>query len=235
MSLGSSAGTITSKTNVEVHEQLAPATGGLFHHEVSVDADGLGEGKTGFGAVQVAPAALDKSNLFVHHQVGDGLEEEVLLGHEVRVEYGEEIALGNLHGFLESAGLEFGTVRAVDKLDVVTLGGQFFHLFLGYFVALVGGIVQNLDFVLVLGVVDCADRLQQSLHAVGLVKHGQLGGNLGQVRHGMFTVKLENVLAVGKTGLSAVLQEQVNTVIATKTVNDQANACDDIYNEHRIE
>jgi hypothetical protein len=51
----------------------------------------------------------------------------------------------------------------------------------------------------------------------------------------MFTVKLENVLAVGKTGLSAVLQEQVNTVIAAKTVNDQANACDDVHHEHRIE
>ena len=33
----------------------------------------LGKCKTGFGAVQVAPTALDKANFFIHHQVGDRL------------------------------------------------------------------------------------------------------------------------------------------------------------------
>ncbi len=193
--------------SVEVHEELAPAAGGLFHHKVSVNADGLGEGKTGFGAVQVAPASLDQANLLVHHQVGDGFQEEVLLGDKVRVENGQEIALGYLHGLFEGTRLEFGAVGTVDKLDVVALGCQFFDLFLRYFVAFVGGVVQNLNFVLVLGVVDGADCLQQSFHAVGFVEHGKLGGNLGQVRHGMFAIKLEDVLAVGESRATAILEE----------------------------
>lgn len=220
---------------VEVHEQLAPATGGLFHHEVSVDTDGLGECKTGFRAVQVAPAALDQANLVVHHQVGDGLEEEVLLGHEVRVEDGEEVALRDGHGFLEGAGLVFGTVRAVDKLDVVALGGKFFDLLLGDFVAFVGGVVQNLDFVLVLGVVDSAHGLEEAFDAVGFVKDGELGRDLRELVDGMLAIELENILAVGKSRVAAVLQEQVYAVVATKTVNHQSYTGDDIDYEHCVE
>ena len=190
---------------VEVHEQLAPATGGLFHHEVAVDTDGLGERKTGFRAVQVAPAALDQANLVVHHQVGDGLEEEVLLGHEVRVEDGEEVALRDGHGFLEGAGLVFGTVRAVDELDVVALGCKFFDLLLGDFVALVGGVVQHLDLVLVLRVVDGAHRLEETFDAVRFVEDGKLGRDLRELVDGVLSVELENLLAVGKPSMATIL------------------------------
>ena len=124
-----------------------------------VDTDGLGERKTGFGAVQMAPTALYEPDLLVHDEVGNGLEEEVFLRDEVRIEDGEEFTLGNFHTFLEGAGLEILAVRAVDELDVVTTGGEFSDFLLGNFVAFVGRIVQNLNFVLVLGVVDSADCL----------------------------------------------------------------------------
>ena len=172
---------------------------------MSVDTDGLGERQTGFGAVQVAPAALDQADLFVHHQVGDGLEEEVLLGHEVGVENREEVALGNGHGFLEGAGLEFGTVRTVDKLDVVTLRSKFGHLLLGHFVAFVGGVVQNLDLVLVLGVVNSAYGFEEAFDTVGLVEDRKLRGDLREVGNGVLAIELEDTLAVGKPGLTAVL------------------------------
>ena len=211
------------------------ATGGLFHHEVAVDTDGLGERKTGFRAIQVAPAALNEANLVVHHQVGDGLEEEVLLGHEVRVEDGEEVALRDGHGFLEGAGLVFGTVRAVDKLDVVTLGGEFLDLLLGHLVAFVGGVVQDLDLVLVLGVVDGAHGLEETFYAVRFVEDGKLGRDLRELVDGMLAVELEDILAVGKSGVAAVLQEQVYAIVATEPVNHQSYAGDDIDYEHCVE
>ena len=220
---------------VEVHEKLAPAAGGLFHHEVAVDTDRLGERKTGFGAVQVAPAALDQANLFVHHQVGDGLEEEVLLGDEVGVEDGQEFTLGNLHGFFKGAGLEFGTVGAVDELDVVALGCEFFNLLLGDFVAFVSGVVQHLDFVLVLGVVDGADGFEQAFDAVGFVKDGELCGDLGEICHGVFTIELQNLFAVGKSRGAAILQEEIDAIVTAETVNDQSDACDDVDDEHNVE
>ena len=220
---------------VEVHEELAPATCGLLDHEVAVDTDGLGERKARFRAVQVAPAALDKADLVVHHQVGDGLEEEVLLRYEVGVENREEFALRDGHGFLEGAGLEFFAVRTVDELDVVALGCQFGDLLLRDFVAFVGRVVQVLDFMLVLGVVDSADRVEQTFHAVRLVKDGELGRDLREVVDGVLTVEFENVLAVGESRGSAVFEEQVDAVITAKAVNHQTHTGDDIYYEHCVE
>lgn len=220
---------------VEVHEELSPAACRLFHHEVAVDTDRLSESKTGFGAVQVAPAALDQANFFVHHQVGDGLEEEVLLGHEVGVENREEFALGHFHCFFKGASLEFGAVRAVDELDVVTLGGEFCNFLLGDFVAFVGGVIQHLDFVLVLGVVDGADGFEQTLNAVGFVKDGELCGDLGEICHGVFTIELQNLFAVGKSRGAAILQEEIDAIVTAETVNDQSDACDDVDDEHNVE
>ena len=202
---------------------------------MAVDTDRLGERKTGFGAVQVAPAALDQANLFVHHQVGDGLEEEVLLGDEVGVEDGQEFTLGNLHSFFKGAGLEFGTVGAVDELDVVALGCEFFDLLLGDFVAFVSGVVQHLDFVLVLGVVDGADGFEQAFDAVGFVKDGELCGDLGEICHGVFTIELQNLFAVGKSRGAAILQEEIDAIVTAETVNDQSDACDDVDDEHNVE
>ena len=192
---------------VEVHEQLAPATCGLFHDEVAVDTDGLGERKTGFSAVQVAPATLYEPDLRVHDEVRNRLEEEVFLRDEVRIEDGEEFTLGHFHTFLEGAGLEILAVRAVDELDVVTTGGEFSDFLLGNFVAFVGRIVQNLNFVLVLGVVDSADCFQKSFDAVGFVKYRKLGGYLREVRHGMFAVEFQNCLTVGESSVAAILEE----------------------------
>ena len=181
---------------VEVHEELAPATCGLFHHEVAVDTDRLGERKTGFGAVQVTPAALDKADLRIHDQVRDGLQEEVFFRNEVGIEDGEEFTLCNCHAFLEGASLEVLAVRAVDELDVITAGGEFSNFLFGDFVAFVRRVVQDLDFVLVLGVVDGADRFKESFYAVGFVKNRELGRDLREVCHGMFAVILQDRFAV---------------------------------------
>ena len=181
---------------VEVHKELAPATCGLFNHKVTVNTDRLGERKTGFGAVQVAPTALDETDFLVHDEVGDRLQEEVFFRNEVGIEDGEEFTLCNGHAFLEGASLEVLAVRAVDELDVVTTGGEFSNFLLGDFVAFVRRVVQDLDFVLVLGVVDGADSLEESFYAVGFVKNRELGRDLREVCHGMFAVVLQDRFAV---------------------------------------
>ena len=124
---------------------------------MTVDTDRLRQRKTGFSAVQVAPATLYEPDLRVHDEVRNRLEEEVFLRNEVRIEDGEEFTLGDCHAFLEGPRLEVLAVRAVDELDIVATGGKFCNFLLGDFVTFVGRIVQNLNFVFVLGVVDSAD------------------------------------------------------------------------------
>ena len=181
---------------VEVHKELAPATCGLFNHKVTVNTDGLGESKTGFGAVQVAPASLDETDFLVHDEVGNRLQEEVFFRNEVGIEDGEEFTLCNCHAFLEGACLEVLAVCAVDELDVVTTGREFSNFLLGDFVAFVRGVIQDLDFVLVFGVVNGADGFEESFNAVGFVKNRELCRNLWQVGHGVFAVILQDGLAV---------------------------------------
>ena len=163
---------------------------------MTVDTDRLGERKTGFCAIQVAPAALDEPDLRVHHEVWDGLEKEIFFRNEVGIKNGEEFTLCDCHAFLEGAGLEVLAVGAVDELDVVTTCGKFCDFSLGDFVALVRGVVQDLDFMLVLGVVYGADGFEESFNAVGFVKNRELCRNLRQVGHGMFAVVLQDSLAV---------------------------------------
>ena len=219
---------------VEIHEQLAPATCGLFHNKVTVDTDRLGERKTGFGAVQVTPAALDKSDLRVHNEVRNGFEEEIFFRNEVCIENGKEFTLGNGHTFLEGACLEVFAVRAVDELDVVTTGGEFSNLSLGDFVAFVRRVVQDLDLMLVFGVVDGADCLEESFNAVGFVKNRELSRDLRKIRYGMFTIIFEDGLAVCKSRLAAVLEEQIDAVVAAKPVYHQSHACDNVDDEHCV-
>ena len=181
---------------VEVHKELAPATCGLFNHKVTVNTDRLCERQTGFGAVQVAPASLDETDFLIHDEVGNRLQEEVFLGNEIGIEDGEEFTLGDFHTFLEGASLEILAVRAVDKLDVITTCSKFSDFFLRDFVAFVRGVVQDLDFVLVLGVVDGADRFEESFNAVGFVKNRELCRNLRQVGHRVFAIVLQDGLTV---------------------------------------
>ena len=219
---------------VEVHEELAPATCGLFHNKVTVDTDRLCERKTGFGAVQVAPAALDKSDLRVHNEVRDSLEEEIFFWNEVGIEDGEEFTLRDSHAFLEGAGLEVLAVRAVDQLDIITTCGEFSDFLLGDFVAFVRRVIQDLDFMLVFGVVDGADSLEETFNAVGFVKNRELCRDLWQVGHGVFAVVLQDGLAVRKSRFAAILEEQIDAVVAAKPVNHQSHACDNVDDEHCV-
>ena len=219
---------------VEVHEQLAPATCGLFNDEVTVNTDGLSKRKTGLGAVEVAPATLDKANLRVHDQVRNRLQEEVLLGNEVGIEDGEEFALSDGHAFLECTSLVVLAVGAVEELDIVTTSGKFCDFPLRDLVALVRRVVQDLDFVLVLGVVDGADGFEETFNAVGFVENRELSRDLRKIRHGMLTIVFENCFAVGKSRLAAVLEEQVDAVVATEPVNHQSHACDNVDDEHCV-
>ncbi len=219
---------------VEVHKELAPVTCGLFYHEVAVDTDRLGERKTGFGAVQVTPATLDKADLRIHDQVRDGLQEEVFFRNEVGIEDGEEFTLCDCHAFLESASLEVLAVRAVDELDVVTAGGEFSDFSLRDFVAFVRRVVQDLDFMLVLGVVYGADCFKESFDAVGFVEDRELRRDLREVCHGVLAVVFQDSFTVRKSRGAAVLEEQVDAVVATEPVNHQSHACDNVDDEHCV-
>ena len=50
----------------------------------------------------------------------------------------------------------------------------------------------------------------------------------------MFSVELENGLAVRESCCAAVFEEKVDAVVTAKPVNHQAHACDNIDDEHYV-
>lgn len=93
----------------------------------------------------------------------------------------------------------------MDELDVVAFRLLFLDLAPRDFVAVVRGIVEDLDFVFFLRVVDGAYRVDQTLHAVRFVEDGELCRDHGKIVHLVVAVILQQVLSIGKAHATAVL------------------------------
>ena len=126
----------------------------------------------------MAPAGLDKGDAVIG-KVGDGGLEDVRLRAEVSIEDEEEFPLGNGIGSLEGPGLKARAVRAVQAYDVEALLAVELHLLLAEVPSVIRGVIQNLNFQLILGVIDSRHLAQQALHHELLIEHGELHGHVG--------------------------------------------------------
>ena len=165
---------------VEVHPPAGAIAGGLFDDEVAVEEDRLGAGEHGSTAVEVIPADLDHADDGVG-EVVDGAFEDAGSGDEVGVEYGDEVALGDFESGVEGTGLEADAVDAMDVTDIVPAVAHAAGALPGDVGALVGGIVEDLDFELIGGVVDVAGGLDDALSDEILVVHRELDGDDGEI------------------------------------------------------
>ena len=220
---------------VEVHKEVAPAPRGLFNHKMPVNANRLGKGQTRFRAVQVSPASLYKSDGGVHHHIGDGFQKKILVRHKVRIENGDVFAFRHFQAFFQGARLEVFPVGAVDELDVVALRLHFGDFAFGHFVAVVGRIIEDLDLVLILRVVDGADDVDETFHAVGFVKNGKLGRDLREFIHLVVAVEAEQILAIGETHPARILEKKIDAPVAVESVNDKSDPCDDVDDKEDIQ
>ena len=83
---------------------------------MAVEQDGLDLGEQAVVAVEVGPAGLDHAD-FGLGEVMDDAHEPVGRGHEVGVEDGDELAVGDFEAGVERAGFEAVAVGAVDVDD----------------------------------------------------------------------------------------------------------------------
>ena len=151
-----------------------------------VEEDGFDLGEEAVVAVEVGPAGLDHADAGLGEVVDDA-EEPVGWGDEVGVEDGDELALGGFEAFFEGAGFVAVAVGAVEIVD--GLGGEAFGAGGvagddggGDVFGFVGGVVEDLDFEAVAGVVETADGVEEAVDDELLVEDGELDGDEGQVR-----------------------------------------------------
>ena len=156
----------------------------LLHHEVPVDADGLGHREQRELAVAVAPAGLHEARASIQDEEGDRLAEEIGRRDEVGVEDGHVLAPRGLQPLRQRAGLEARAVRAVQVPHVVPLRAELCDEARDQRRGLVRRVVEDLDLVPVRGVVEGANGAQQPLHDESFVPYRELRRDDGQILFG---------------------------------------------------
>ena len=106
---------------------------------------------------------------------------------EVGVEDGDELAFGGFEARFQGSGFEavaVGAVKIVDGLglEARSAGSVAGDRFLRDLDGFVGGVVEQLDFKPVAGVIDAADGVEQAVDDELLVINGELDGDEGKCR-----------------------------------------------------
>ena len=166
----------------EVPQLVAPD---LLHAEVRVEPEGLQAGQQVPLAVQVPPAGLHHADAGVR-EPGDGPAQEVRVRQEVRVEDGDQSPLRTGRPECQGTGLVPGAFTAAQVHDVHapfppegTPGRCEVH-------GLIVAVVQHLHFQPVKRPVESAHPVDQPLHDMALIEHGQLNGHPGKHRQRRF-------------------------------------------------
>ena len=170
--------------SVEVEEDAGAAAAAVLEDEVAVEQDGLDLGEEAVVAVHVGPAGLDHADGGLG-EVVDDLHEPVARGDEVGVEDGDELAASGAEAGVEGSGLVAVAVFAVEVVDGLggeapVAGGVALDDVSGYGGGLVGGVVEDLDFEAVAGVVEAAAGVDEAADDELLVEDGELDGDEGK-------------------------------------------------------
>src|SRR2546421_11115039 len=107
---------------VKVEKVSRPVAGGLLDHKMAVEHDCLQTRQQIVRAVDVGPAHLCTAYDWIG-KVMNQLAQEIGLRHKVRIEDGDQFALGALHSVFQSAGFESGAIVAMDVMNIETLRG----------------------------------------------------------------------------------------------------------------
>ena len=157
-------------------------------------------------------------------KVMDGPHQEVFGRNKVGVEDGNELAFRGLHPFRQRTRFIAFTIGAVMVGDGDAAGGVLLHQALGDGLGLVGRIVEQLDVKLFTRILQAANRFQQALNYVLLVKNRKLHRDPGQLR---------KVPSRFRGAIVSVLVIKIYQHIAVQTVRGQQDKNDKVRNQQR--
>ncbi len=181
----------------------------MLEHEVAVEQDRLNLGQKRIAAVDVRPARLHHPDLGIG-EVMDALEQKIRGRNKVGVENGNELALRRLQPLSQRPRLVALAVVAVMIGDRMPKRGIPLHQDACDLYGLVGRVVEQLDVQLFAWVLQPADRVQQAVHHILLIKNRQLNGDARQVVETgrrlsglfvlVFVIKIDQPVAVRAVG-----------------------------------
>src|ERR1700693_265729 len=160
----------------------------------------------------MAPSRLDHADFRIGEEMNRSLK-QIARRNEICVENADEFAIGRFQSHRERAGLETSAIDAMNQLNVVTALAQFCRAGRGNFASIVRGVIEDLDLEQLARIIDFADRTEQSLDDVDLVKNRQLDGDLWQLLKP----------AGGGRSVFAMFKEKINDEIPVHTIGRQTD------------
>jgi hypothetical protein len=152
----------------------------VLHEMVTVEHERLHAREQALLTVQMPPTRLHHADRWVAEITDDGAE-KIRLGNEVRVEDGDELALGALQPELECAGLVPGPVTATQVHRVEPAVAELENLAARQSLGFVGRVVEDLDLEPLSRVVEPRDCIEQPLDHRRFVVERKLNGDGRQV------------------------------------------------------
>ena len=168
---------------VEIEEGVGARSPAVLKNKVAIEQDGFHLGQEAVVAVEVRPARLHHTDSGIGKVVHD-LHEPFPGRHEIGIENGNELTLCHPQALIQSSCFEAMAIDAVNVDNSVSEGLIKLHGRLGNFYRAVGGVVQNLNFQLVCGIIQVAAGLDQPVNDELLVEDGELhrdAGKFGEV------------------------------------------------------
>src|SRR5437763_1899020 len=132
---------------------------------------------------------------------------------EVGVENANKFSAGGGQSVFERSCFEANAINPVDQLNIKTALAKFRRTNCGDFARLIGRIIQYLDLQILAWIIKFADRSQQALSHINLIKDGQLYRN----RWHLFKSPRRNRCA------SSVLKKKINDEIAVHAVGGKTH------------
>src|ERR1035438_3866182 len=195
----------------------------MLEHEMPVQQDRLDLSQQRVVAIDVRPARLHHAD-FGMGKVMNALQQKVGWRDKVGVEDGNEFSLRRFQSFGERARFEALAIIAVQVDDGMSEGGVAFDQETSNLDRLVGRVVEQLNVELVFRIIKAADRIEQPIDHVLLVKDGQLHRN---ARH----ICRREVGRRFRSFILFVLVIKIDHPVAVRAIGGQYGQDDEIRNQ----
>ena len=196
---------------VEIKKTSAAAACRLLEEQVAIKKHRLHAGEERVATIQVAPARLDHSHIWIGEKMDRALE-QIWFWDKIRIQDAEKLAIGRVEPDGQRACFKSGSIQAANQLDIETAPAQLFSARGGDFARIVGGIIQHLDLQQFSRIIEFTNGAEQTLDHVDFIENWQLHRHLGQL--GELSSRLGSA--------PAVFQKQVDDEIAMYPVGGKA-------------
>src|ERR1700685_1440574 len=148
----------------------------MLDDEMPVEQNGFHFRERGIIAIDIAPASLHHSELFVR-EIGHRAAQKIRGRNKIRIENGNKFTARRFQAFLQRARFIAFAIVAMDVADGHSEGAVAFYTVAGDLAGLVGRIIENLNLQQLAWIVELRNGFDKPFDHEAFVVNGELNGD----------------------------------------------------------